>query len=141
MFNDDVLGWIEVQTQHIDLVKSWEAICQTYSYMQFTDNITDATRIEETKWIVREINRFLTAIRKKLITCQDMGAIQEVLSQNFIPTGKVNLDSRKAIIFQKYKQNWIEMMLKESMEMAMKMAEEEKGTEDGWRDFADESDW
>lgn len=148
MFNTEVSEWIDGHTQHIDLVKSWEAICETYRYMQFTDEINDNTRIEETKWIVKEINRFLTAIRKKLMSCKSMEAIQEILRQSFVPAGKIALDSRKALVYQKYKQTWIEQMLADSEQLNMHLIQQEmmeakieEGTDYGWREYSEDSEW
>lgn len=142
--NDALTSWLLQETEHIDLVASWEELCQTYRTMEFVDEINDQTRIEEFKWIVKEVNRFLTAIRKKLLTCESIEAVMDVLHQNFIPAGKVNLDSRKAMAFQKHKQQWILMMLAQAEEIQKRMQEmeaERKGDQDGWSDQSDDYEW
>lgn len=120
LLSDEQLAWIDGHTEHIDLVQSWESICNTYQFMQFTDEISDSTRIEEIKWIVKEINRFLTSMRKSLMKCQDMTGVQETLRKNFVPSGERNLDSRKQLVYQKYRQTWIEQMLRDANSMQEK---------------------
>lgn len=140
--NDLLTQWIMRETQHIDLVASWEELCQTYRSMEFVDAVNDQTRIEEFKWIVKEVNRFLTNIRKKLLSCQSIDSVKAVLHQNFVPEGKVKLETRRDLVFQKHKQRWIQMMLVQTDEMKMQIAEQEaerKVQQNGWGDQSDDT--
>ena len=125
----NIREWIDEETRHIDLVASWESLCDTYDALRFTDRLSDADRLEEYKWIVQQMNSFLTKTRSKLLTCKDMEAMIEFLSKSFTPMGKVDLSNRKALVYQKLRQQWVRteiMKLQTMMEMEVQ--------QDGWQD-------
>lgn len=99
--------WIDLETRHIDVVASWENLCSTYDALRFTDPLSDVNRLEEYKWITQNMNRFLTKMRNKLLTCINREAMIEVLHQSLNPTGKVELGTRQALAYQKLRQQWI----------------------------------
>lgn len=126
----DLNDLVEHETRALDVVASWESLCDCYRVLEFSDQITDATRLEEYKWIIKEMNKFLTRIRNKLITCKDAEAMVTVLMESFTPSGKVNIESRKALAFQKLRQRWIYGMIPEIQRM-------QEESEDGWTDGYD----
>lgn len=99
--------WVDEETRHIDVVASWESLCDTYDALRFTDQLSDAERLEEYKWIVQQMNSFLTKIRTKLLSCKDPEAMVELLGTSFTPTGKMELSARKALVYQKLRQQWV----------------------------------
>lgn len=122
----NIQQWIEIETRHIDVVASWESLCDTYDALRFTDQLADAERLEEFKWIVQQMNVFLTKIRKKMLSCKNLDAMIEMLEAAYTPAGKMELSARRALVFQKLRQQWIktEIMRIE----AIKETEEQ----DGW---------
>lgn len=99
--------WIDEETRHIDVVASWESLCDTYDTLRFTDRLSDEERLEEFKWIVQQMNVFLTKVRSKLLSCRDMEAMEEVLGMSFTPSGRIDLSTRKSLVYQKLKQQWV----------------------------------
>lgn len=124
----DARDWIDEETRHIDVVASWESLCDTYDALRFSDPLSDVERLEEFRWIVQQMNSFLTKIRTRLLSCRDMEAMLEVLGMSFIPSGKVELGSRKALVYQKLRQQWV----RSAMAKLSTMMEQEKGDRDGW---------
>ena len=55
-----VRDWVEEETRHIDVVASWESLCDTYEALRFSDPMTDAERLDEFKWVVQQMNVFLS---------------------------------------------------------------------------------
>lgn len=102
-----IRDWIDEETRHIDVVASWESLCDTYDALRFTDQLSDAERLEEYKWIVQQMNAFLSKIRTKLLSCKDMEAMIEMLGKSFTPTGKVELSTRRSLVYQKLRQQWV----------------------------------
>ena len=126
--------FIEDQTRQLDLVASWETLCDVYRTLEFKDELGDVIRLEEFKWIIKEMNKFLTRMRNKLMSCVDSDAVEEVLKESFTPTGKVTVDSRKSLAYQKLRQIWITRMLMSIDQIPIS----EEGSEDGWTDgYAD----
>lgn len=117
--------WVDTETRHIDVVASWESMCSTYDALRFTDPLSDAERLGEFKWIVHHMNSFLTKIRNKLMTCKDSDSMIEVLQASFTPTGKMELNERKTLAYQKLKQQWVMSAI---AKLTM-MSEEETETE------------
>lgn len=126
---DEFHDWIEQETMHLDVVASWESLCETYDQLRFNDELTDATRLDEYKWIIKEMNKFLTRMKSKLMKCKDWEASTEELSQSWTPAGQQNLTDRKALAYQKLRQMWVTRML--SM-VQVKMLDQVEGDEDGW---------
>lgn len=107
----NIYKWVDEETRHIDLVASWENLCDTYDALKFTDRLSDADRLEEYKWIVQQMNSFMTKIRTKLLTCKDIDAMIILLGKSYTPAGKVDLSTRKALVYQKLRQRWIAMAI------------------------------
>lgn len=127
--------WVEEETRHIDVVASWESLNETYDALRLTDPLSDTERLEEYKWIVQQMNSFLTKMRTKLMSCKDLETMVEMLGTSFTPMGKVDLSARRALVYQKLRQQWVrtEIMRLQTM-LAQDMETEEK---DGWPDSRD----
>jgi hypothetical protein len=69
--------------------------------------MTDAERLDEFKWVVQQMNVFLSKTRAKLLSCKDMEAMIEVLGLSFTPSGKTDLSARRSLVYQKLKQQWV----------------------------------
>lgn len=107
---DDIHDLIDIETRHIDVVASWENLYSAYDTLRFTDHLSDNERLDEFKWVVQQMNAFLTRIRTKLLICKDIDAMLETLSQNVVPKGKTELVERRALVYQKLKQQWIKSL-------------------------------
>lgn len=103
--------WIENETHALDVVASWETLCETYRILEFVDPISDTVKMEEFKWIIREMNKHLTRARKKLLGCRDFEAARTVLEEMFKPSGDVTISCRSDLAYQKLRQRWITQML------------------------------
>ena len=126
--------WVEQETRHIDVVASWESLCDTYDALRFSDPLPDANRLEEFKWIVQQMNSFLTKMRTRLLSCRDTEAMVEMLGMAFVPTGKVELGSRKALAYQKLRQQWV----RTEIMRIQAMVTQEKEEQDGWQGHGDD---
>lgn len=102
-----VRDWAEVECRHLDVVASWETLCEVYDALRFSDPMTDATRTEEFRWIIAEVNKFLTRVKKKLDSCKTLEAALTVLEESLEVTGQVSLDARKKIAYHKLRQRWV----------------------------------
>lgn len=117
-------SWIDRSTQHIDMVASWERLVDIYGQLRFIDSLTDQDRMTEFGNIVREVNRFLSKMRKKLATANDIDAAMMLLSDSYGVGRNVVINTRQGIAFQKLKQQWIAQGLAE-LQAAMDMLAEE----------------
>jgi hypothetical protein len=127
-----VRDWVERETTHIDVVASWESLCGTYEALRFSDHLSDAERLDEYKWIVQQMNSFLSKVRTRLLSCRDIDAMLEMLGSTFTPAGKVELSTRKALVYQKLRQQWIRTSMAELQ--VMRLQTEETEDQDGWTD-------
>lgn len=132
-FNSTLHDWVDIETRSLDVVASWESLCDTYEALRFVDTISDVARLEEFKWIIKEMNKFLTRTRKTLLTCQDASSMIVVLQKDLTPTGAMNLDGRKNLVYQKLRQRWITRTI-------ATLRQYEEGQEDGWTESGDAGD-
>lgn len=126
---------VESETRALDVVASWESLCDTYRALEFSDPLSDSVKLEEYKWIIREMNKFLSRMRGKLRTCKDADAMRDFLQGSMTPTGKVNIDGRRSLAYQKLRQRWIVrmlMMLDNLMEETATTMEGERYVPDEW---------
>lgn len=126
-------NWIDHSTQHIDMVASWERLVDIYSQLMFIDSLTDQDRMTEFGDIVREVNRFLSKMRKKLSTANDIDAAMMLLSDSYGVGRNVVINTRQGIAFQKLKQQWIAQGLAE-LQTAIDMLAEESEDDNEWAD-------
>ena len=131
---DSLHDWVENETRALDVVASWETLCDVYRTMEFNDRISDDRRLEEFKWIIAEMNKHLSRARKKLLGCQDPESMRETLAGMFV-SQQANLTSRTDLTYHKLRQMWVGnmiAMLDSMMETAKE--EEEHGRTDYWND-------
>lgn len=126
-------SWIDRSTQHIDMVASWERLVDIYNQLSFIDSLTDQDRMTEFGDIVREVNRFLSKMRNKLATANDIDAAMMLLSDSYGVGRNVVINTRQGIAFQKLKQQWIAQGLAE-LQAAMDMLAEEPEDDNEWAD-------
>lgn len=119
--------WVEEQTRQLDVVASWESLCDTYMALQFSDPLSDTVRLEEFKWIIKEMNKFLTRMRSKLMSCRDPNSMVETLRDSFTPSGHVAIENRKALAYQKLRQRWVLQMIAQLEQVTMMNEEEDHG--------------
>lgn len=129
--------WVENETHALDVVASWETLCDTYRILEFVDPISDTVKMEEFKWIIREMNKHLTRARKKLLSCKDIPSTRKALEEMFKPTGDVSISCRSDLAYQKLRQRWISQMLAQldmMEETIRELTEEDHGQPDYWTD-------
>lgn len=127
--------WVEEETRHIDVVASWESLNETYDALRLTDPLSDTERLEEYKWIVQQMNSFLSKMRTRLLSCRDIEAMVEMLGTSFTPTGKVDLSARRSLVYQKLRQQWIRTEIMRLQTQVQQTETEEE--QDGWPDSRD----
>lgn len=125
MEKDLLHDWVEEETRQLDVVASWESLCDTYRALEFSDPLSDTVKLEEFKWIIREMNKFLTRMRSKLMSCKDLAATMDLLEGSFVPTGKVSIDGRRSLAYQKLRQRWVTRMLMMAREIETKEVEDD----------------
>ena len=119
--------WVDAETRHVDVVASWESLCDTYDTLRFADQLSDAERLEEYRWIVQQMNSFLSKIRTKLMTCKDTDAMMDLLNTTYTPASQADLRTRKALVYQKLRQQWVRMAMTSLRMMTQEETEERDG--------------
>ena len=124
--------WVEEETRALDVVASWETLCDVYRTLEFADPLSDAMKMEEFKWIIAEMNRHLSRARKKLLTCSDPDSMTEALISMFTST-EAKVSNRMDLTYHKLRQMWVSGMLAK-LETMKEMPEGETETEEdyGW---------
>ena len=133
---DSLHDWVENECRALDVVASWETLCDVYRTLEFTDPLSDAMRMEEFKWIIGEMNKHLSRARKKLLTCPDPETMVDALSKMYVST-EAKVSNRMDLTYHKLRQMWVSRMLaylNSIMEQRTMMEEEENGRTDYWND-------
>lgn len=135
----DLHDWVERETRALDVVASWETLCDVYRTLEFTDPISDDMKMKEFQWIIAEMNKHLKRARNKLFTCQDPQSMRDMLANMFISTN-ASITNRMNLTYHKLRQMWVsnmiaklDAMMMETMESKMK-GESEDGRDDFWND-------
>lgn len=128
---DALHDWIENECRALDVVASWETLCDVYRTLEFNDPLSDAIKMEEFKWIIAEMNKHLKRARNKLLTCKDPNSMRETLSRMFVSTGST-VTNRMDLTYHKLRQMWVSRMIAQ-LDMMMETTKEEQ--EDGRTDF------
>jgi len=123
--------WIENECRALDVVASWETLCDVYRTLEFNDPLSDAIKMEEFKWIIAEMNKHLKRARNKLLTCKDPDSMRETLSRMFVSTGST-VTNRMDLTYHKLRQMWVSRMIAQ-LDMMVETTKEEQ--EDGRTDF------
>lgn len=125
--------WVEDETRALDVVASWESLCDVYRTLEFNDPLSDAMRMEEFKWIIGEMNKHLSRARRKLLSCTNPDAMREVLMNMFSST-EAKVSNRMDLTYHKLRQIWVNRMLMELKSLTDQMKEEENGRPDFWNE-------
>lgn len=131
---DALHDWVEEECRALDVVASWETLCDVYRTLEFTDPLSDAMRMEEYKWIIGEMNDHLSRARKKLLTCTDPDSMMEILKGMFVSKG-AKVSNRMDLTYHKLRQMWVSRMIGQLNIMMETMREE---NQNGRTNFWDE---
>lgn len=115
--------WVFEETKLVDIVASWESLQDTYDMLGFTDELSDADRMEEYKWIIKEMNKHLSRARKTLLTCRDLDAMKQALMDMMTSTTQT-VSGRPDLTYRKLKQRWVGQMLSKVTTMMEQEKEE-----------------
>ena len=130
---DSLHDWVENECRALDVVASWETLCDVYRTLEFNDPLSDAMRMEEFKWIIGEMNKHLSRARKKLLSCTDPETMVEVLSKMYVST-EAKVSNRMDLTYHKLRQMWVTSMIAKLNTMMESMKEEKDGRTDYWND-------
>ena len=131
---DALHDWVENETRALDVVASWETLCDVYRTLEFNDSISDTMRMEEFKWIIGEMNKHLSRARRKLLTCTDPESMREVLTKMFVST-EAKISNRMDLTYHKLRQMWVSQMIARlDSIMEQKAMEENDGRTDFWNE-------
>lgn len=130
---DSLHDWVENECRALDVVASWETLCDVYRTLEFNDPLSDAMRMEEFKWIIGEMNKHLSRARKKLLSCTDPETMVEVLSKMYVST-EAKVSNRMDLTYHKLRQMWVTSMIAKLNTMMESMKEEKDGRTDYWDD-------
>lgn len=114
---------VDNETRALDVIASWENLCDAYRALEFTDPLSDTVKLEEYKWIIKQMNAHLTRARKKLMTCKDIKAARMCLLDMFNTSENASITSRRDIAYQKLKQRWVSSMLSQMEQLEMDLLE------------------
>lgn len=128
--------WVEVETRALDVVASWETLCDVYRTLEFNDPLSDAMRMEEYKWIIGEMNKHLKRARTKLLNCPDPESMKDTLIGMFTPT-EAKVSNRMDLTYHKLRQMWVSGMIAK-LDMMVETMREKENEEDGRTDFWNE---
>ena len=131
---DALHDWIENETCALDVVASWETLCDVYRTLEFNDPLSDAMRMEEFKWIIAEMNKHLSRARRKLMSCSSPESMKEALTDMFVST-EAKVSNRMDLTYHKLRQMWVSQMIaKLDAMMEMFREENENGRTDFWNE-------
>lgn len=131
---DALHDWVEEECRALDVVASWETLCDVYRTLEFNDPISDTLRMEEYKWIIGEMNKHLKRAKNKLLTCSTPEAMIAVLSDMYNATG-ISVTNRMDLTYHKLKQMWVSQMIAQLNNVIENMKEEsENGRTDFWNE-------
>lgn len=131
---DALHDWVEEECRALDVVASWETLCDVYRTLEFNDPISDTLRMEEYKWIIGEMNKHLKRAKNKLLTCSTPEAMVTILSDMYNATG-MSVTNRMDLTYHKLKQMWVSRMIAQLNNVIENMKEEsESGRTDFWNE-------
>ena len=105
--SDYLANWADENTRHLDLVASWETLLSVYDVLQFIDPINDEIRLSEFKWIIGEINKFLTRMKSGLDKTSGVDAAVEYLKRYADTKDTTSIKARRELAYNKLKQRWV----------------------------------
>lgn len=97
----------EKECVHLDLVGSWETLMNVYDDLRFMGPDTDEQRLFEFKFIITEINKFLTRMRNGLNSARTIEDAAEFLVGHVNTKDMNSVKGREQIAYNKLKQQWI----------------------------------
>jgi hypothetical protein len=99
--------WADKECRHLDLIASWEILISAYDFLGFKDEISDEQRLIEFKFVIGEMNKFLTRMRNGLMKTKDIDDAIAFLTSHANTADMNNVQGRASIAYNKMKQRWI----------------------------------
>lgn len=123
-------NWISNNTTHIDFVASWEELLNIYDVLRFTEDLSDQNRMEEFKWIIAEMNKFLTRMNTSMNGASDIISVIKVLQKHMNSQQPQNINTRKSLAYNKLKQRWVVQSINEMKQLWKSLYDEPEGEEE-----------
>ena len=111
--NEFLVRLVEKECKHLDFIYSWEELVSVYKHLSFVDDLTDEARLTEFKYVIKHMNSFLTKMRKGLEKANDTNTALEFLYRHWQTAPSDSINSRKEVAYQKYRQSWVDRMIRE----------------------------
>jgi hypothetical protein len=99
--------WADEECKHLDLIASWEILLSVYDFLGFRDSIADEDRLAEFKYVIGEMNKFLTRMRNGLMKTKDIDSAIAFLTRHANTADMNNVNGRPSVAYNKLKQRWI----------------------------------
>jgi hypothetical protein len=99
--------WAERECRHLDLIASWEILLSAYDVLGFSDEIADEQRLVEFKFVIGELNKFLTRMRNGLRQTKNIDDAIAFLTRHANTADMNNVNGRPSVAYNKLKQRWI----------------------------------
>lgn len=129
---DECLDTIKDEFRTPDLLDCWSILLQKYETMGFTDQLTDAQRIEEFSYIVDQYRKFIGAKEKPILSYSyDLNKMLYYVEE-LIEKTKDKSNERKVLVYYVLRNEWL-IHLRNLIYTAIEMLSAEKEMNNEWR--------
>lgn len=89
-----------------DFQAMWYNLSNWYKNLGFTDELTDAQRIEEYKWIVQQLRKYMFSKQDDIMSCDSVDEMLEKV-QALISKASEYGDDRKTVVYNFMRDQWL----------------------------------
>jgi len=122
---DDAL-LLEASFQTPSFTDWWPEIHRQYQEFGFTDDISDATRIDEYKYVSEQLRKYIFSKQDQILSYKDdlVGMLAEV--EGLMGKAKEHAPGRKGLVYVAMRDAWLRALYTNIMMMINELEEEEE---------------
>ena len=108
-----------------DFEQSWMDLNQLYGQLGFSDNLTDAERIKEYKYIHQQLKKFIGSKRGEVLACNSIVEMVNLVEQMILRQREYG-DTRADIAYNFMRDHWLTGLYNVLSQMAVSEVEEDE---------------
>ena len=89
-----------------DFESMWFSIKDIYDNLGFTDALTDQQRIDEYKWIVQQLRKYMFSKQDQVLSCDNVEGMINTID-SYIASAEEYGDERKKVVYNFMRDHWL----------------------------------
>jgi len=119
-----------------DFESMWYLLSEQYTRLGFTDPLTDQQKIDEYKWIVQQLRKYMFSKQDAILSCNSIGEMIDAVDAMIGNSAEYG-EERKKVVYNFMRDHWLLEVRNYLSNMFIDIMMEDEETEEENNEWAD----